>query len=299
MRFYEIELLSVPQFVFAWRVDADPRTYRNFFDHKPDFLEITIMESGKTVAKHPDGTVAVSSPGKLGLITSDMSATCYAYNEERIRHTTAAVRVKYTIRRHNTEEGCDISALKARLQGGNVALLPVGEYLEDAYDDILNILIKIVALKASEELADKLGAIAQWYQLLSAITEFTLQKLDTEETGILPSERNYVVKALKYINRNYAERLKVENIANYLGISEGYLHRLFKRVEGCSVLAYLNRKRVYAAIELMETKNLNLKEAAYNVGVDDPAYMSRLFKKIMGISVRDYFRQKPIDGWYP
>ena len=49
----------------------------------------------------------------------------------------------------------------------------------------------------------------------------------------------------------------------------------------------------------METKNLSLKEAAYNVGIDDPAYMSRLFKKIIGLSVRDYFREKPVDGWQP
>ena len=297
MRFYEIELLSVPQFVFAWRVDA--KKHRNFFDHKPDFLEISIQEAGRTVSEHPDGTVSMFQPGMLGIVASDMAATCYAYNGERIRHTTAAVRVKYNLRRHDSEKDCDISALKARMKAGNVALLPSGEYLEDAYDSILSILKKIVALHASEEPADKLGAMAQWYHLLSAVTDFTLRKLHAEETGVLPSERNYVVKAVKYINQHYAERLKVEDIANHLGISEGYLHRVFKRVEGCGVLVYLNHKRVYAAIELMETKNLNLKEAAYNVGVDDPAYMSRLFKKTMGLSVRDYFREKPVDGWQP
>ena len=298
MRFYEIELLSAPQFAFAWRVDTDARSYRNFFDRKPDFLEISIMEAGKTVAEHPDGTAIVHSPGILGVIASDMTATCYACGEGRIRHTTAAVRVKYNSRRHNSES-CDISGVKARVKEGNIALIPVGEAVGEAYDSILNVLKKIVALKASEEPADKLGAVAQWYQLLSLVTEFTLRKLDTEETGILPSERNYAVKAVKYINRNYTEKRKVGDIADHLGISEGYLHRVFKRVEGCSVLEYLNRKRVYSAIELMETKNLNLKEAAYNVGIDDPAYMSRLFKKIMGISVRDYFREKPVDGWQP
>ena len=297
MRFYEIELLGVPQFVFAWRVDA--QKHRNFFDHKPDFLEISVMEAGRMVSERSDGTVSISQPGMLGLITSDMSATCYAYNGERVRHTTAAVRVKYNIRRHDTENGCDIAALKARMKGGNIALLPFREYLEDSYDSILNILKKIVALHTSTEPADRLAAVAQWYQLLSAVTEFALRKLDAEEAGALPSERNYVAKAVKYINRNYTERLKVEDIANHLGISEGYLHRIFKRVEGCSVLAYLNRKRVYAAIELMETKNLSLKEATYNVGIDDPAYMSRLFKKTVGLSVRDYFREKPVDGWQP
>ena len=114
-----------------------------------------------------------------------------------------------------------------------------------------------------------------------------------------PSEQAYAAKAVRYINLHYTRRLTVEDIAYHLGISEGYLHRIFKRVEDCSILTYLNRKRVYAAIDLMENRNLSLKEAAYNVGIEDPAYMSRLFKKTTGLSVREYFREKRVDGWQP
>jgi hypothetical protein len=41
-------------------------------------------------------------------------------------------------------------------------------------------------------------------------------------------------------------------------------------------------------IELIENKNLTLQEAAYNVGIEDPAYASRLFKKVTGLSVEDF-----------
>lgn len=297
MLFYEIELLSVPRFVFAWRVDT--QKHRNYFDHKPDFLEISIAEEGRTVSEHPDGTKSISYPGMLGLITSDMAATCYAYNGERIRHTTAAVRVEYNIQKHNSEEFCDIPALKKRMKAGNILLLPIGEYLGDDYDRILDILKKIVAFHGSEAPADQLAALGHWYQLLAAVTEFTLQKLDAANAKIVPSEQTYAAKAVRYINLHYTRKLTVEEIADHLGISEGYLHRIFKQVEGSSILAYVNRKRIYAAVELMENRNLSLKEAAYNVGIEDPAYMSRLFKKTTGLSVRDYFREKRVNGWQP
>lgn len=297
MLFYEIELLSVPHIIFAWRVDT--QKHRNFFDHKPDFLEISIAEAGRTVAEHRDGTKSLSCPGMLGLITSDMSATCYAYNGERIRHTTAAVRVKYNIQKHNSADFDQLPALKQRMKAGNIVLLPLREYLGEDYDRILDILKKIVAYHGSAAPADQLAALGQWYQLLAAVTEFTLRKLDAADSQIVPSEQAYVAKAVRYINLNYTQKLTVEEIANHLGISEGYLHRIFKRVEGSSILAYLNRKRIYAAIDLMENSNLTLKEAAYNVGIDDPAYMSRLFKKITGLSVRDYFREKRVNGWQP
>ena len=48
------------------------------------------------------------------------------------------------------------------------------------------------------------------------------------------------------------------------------------------------------AIELISTRRISLKEAAYNVGIDEPAYMSRLFKKVTGISYHEYFGNKNV-----
>ena len=90
----------------------------------------------------------------------------------------------------------------------------------------------------------------------------------------------------------------VGGIAQELGISEGYLHRVFKAAAGCSVLEYLNRKRVTVAIDLVDNRGLSLKDAAFNVGIEDPAYMSRLFKKVTGLSFREYFREKRVSSYF-
>jgi len=62
------------------------------------------------------------------------------------------------------------------------------------------------------------------------------------------------------------------------------------------ITEYANRHRVGVAVSLMETRGLSLKEAAYNVGIEDPAYMSRLFKKVTGASYRDYASREKWTG---
>lgn len=292
MLFYEITLLSAPKIVFAWRVDTE--NHRNFYDHKPDFLEISLCEEGRVLAEHPDGSCRIHCPGMLGLVTSDMAARTSAYHGERQRHTTAAVRVKYDITKHDSRD-CDIGLLQVRVKKEGIALLPIGEYLEESFGEILNILNKIVVLNGAGE---PLQAVGQWYRLLAAITEFTLRKLTAAALDIPPAEVAYASKAEKYMDKNYMLQLSVEDIAEHLGISTGYLHRIFKNVKGCGVLEYVNRKRVEIAIGLVENRNLSLKEAARNVGIEDPSYMSRLFKKVTGISFRDYFREKRIPKYY-
>ena len=52
------------------------------------------------------------------------------------------------------------------------------------------------------------------------------------------------------------------------------------------------------AIDLVDNRGLSLKDAAYNVGIEDPAYMSRLFKKVTGLSFREYFREKRVSSYF-
>jgi YesN/AraC family two-component response regulator len=65
-------------------------------------------------------------------------------------------------------------------------------------------------------------------------------------------------------------------------------------VKNTGVLEYINKRRVSVAIDLINNHHLSLKEAAYNVGISEPAYMSRLFKKVTGVSYLEYFRNKEV-----
>lgn len=286
MIFYEIELLSVPQIEFACSVEYD--RYRNSFHHLTDSLEISVCEEGRVLYEHSDGTQELLSPKMLTLITSDLWCEAWAYNGERQRHTTVGVTVQYRAVRYDSCAECDADALRERLREGRTILIPHHADLGDAFEEILYHIREIAVYHFSETPSGRIHALARWYDLCARLTDFVCAHLNDSQTMLPPAERMYAVRAEQYIADRYATPLSVKEIAAHLGISEGYLHRVFRRVKGTSVLDFINRRRVSVALELMRAKRMTLAEAASNVGIEDPAYMSRLFKKVTGMSYRDY-----------
>ena len=121
MLFYEIEVLGIPKFIFAYNVEAERLT--NYFNNKPDFLEICIIEEGQTIAESLDKkTRRISYPHTISMITSNMAATTRSYGSERHRHSTVGVRVKYNLKLYNSEEQYDLKELKERVQNGSTAV---------------------------------------------------------------------------------------------------------------------------------------------------------------------------------
>lgn len=286
MIFYEIELLSVPQIEFACSVEYD--RYRNSFHHLTDSLEISVCEEGRVLYEHSDGTQELLSPKMLTLITSDLWCEAWAYKGERQRHTTVGVTVQYRAVRYDSCAECDADALRERLREGRTILIPHHADLGDAFEEILYHIREIAVYHFSETPSGRIHALARWYDLCARLTDFVCAHLNDSQAMLPPAERMYAVRAEQYIADRYATPLSVKEIAAHLGISEGYLHRVFRRVKGTSVLDFINRRRVSVALELMRAKRMTLAEAASNVGIEDPAYMSRLFKKVTGMSYRDY-----------
>ena len=98
-----------------------------------------------------------------------------------------------------------------------------------------------------------------------------------------------VIEVQKYINRNYYnEDLSIIEIANYLGVSQTYLMRLFKRELKMTFIEYLTNVRIKNAIILMRDPYLELYEIAELIGYSTQHYFSNVFKKHVGISPKDY-----------
>ena len=288
MDFAEIEIKGLPKFRFACSVDAE--NLYNYFEYKPDFLEISVHEEGRTAVYSLDGKLThISQPHIISGIACDMAARTHSYNGERQKHTTVGVFVPYTIKRHKSEE-CDFETLRKRLGENTIALIPFGFDPGDKFELVLNAIKKIITFHSSPLHCDKMNAISAWFSLLGLLTDITMSELNALQSEFSPSEINYSLKATKYINENYAKKLTVSEIAAHLGISEGYLHRIFRNSQKRGIIEYINYVRIKNAISLVKNKGLSLKDASSSVGIDDPAYMSRLFKKTTGQSFREYFR---------
>ena len=113
--------------------------------------------------------------------------------------------------------------------------------------------------------------------------------IGTESYG--PSFPKAFVKCqaiLDYINNEYHQRIRSQDIEQRFESNYAYLNRVFHRMTGHTILNYLNMVRINKAKELIETTPIKFSEIGYLVGIDDPYYFSRIFKKYMGMSPMKY-----------
>ena len=106
------------------------------------------------------------------------------------------------------------------------------------------------------------------------------------------TENLYVRKALEYIQNNYHYGIRVSDIADYVGVTRGYLHTLFTRTLDQSPQEYLVNYRITRAQQLLEITDLAVEGVAQSCGYSDPLVFSKLFKKKTGKTPSAYRRER-------
>ncbi|NLK28129.1 MAG: response regulator [Clostridiales bacterium] len=98
----------------------------------------------------------------------------------------------------------------------------------------------------------------------------------------------FIIQALQYIKSHYQKDITISLVADYLGISEGYLSRVFKKETGYTFTNYLTYYRIRSACMLLKNCRAKIYQVASDVGYPDTAYFSTLFKKLTGVSPSEY-----------
>lgn len=104
-----------------------------------------------------------------------------------------------------------------------------------------------------------------------------------------PSSR-HIRRAIQYIHENYMRRINAEDIASYVGIHTGHLHRLFRTEIGTRVTAYLTHLRMEKAKTLLKRTDIPIAEIAELVGISTQQYLSRVFRQQVGMTPQEYRR---------
>lgn len=290
MIFYEIELLSQPKILLACNVKVEKSA--NCFAYRDTYLELCVIEEGYLRHTEFDGTEEILGPGMLTTIAKDSGVRTASLEGQRHCHTTVGVIADYRCRRMDSETVPDCNGWREKIKNGNVFLVPYRWKIDEIYYKAIQLITEMSRLHNSQSPAAPLETVGKWYALAGLFTGYVLRQLETAQVSVSASEQRCARNAVEYIENNYNKRLQVDEIARVLQISKGYLHRIFKKVYGMGITEYINRHRVVVALSLMDKRRLSLKEAAYNVGIDDPAYMSRLFKKVTGTSYRNYEKKR-------
>lgn len=102
------------------------------------------------------------------------------------------------------------------------------------------------------------------------------------------SKEDYMRRAERFIELNYASSIRINDIAAYIGFSRSYFTTLFKEYSGLSPQEYLLRCRMTHSCHLLEYTALSIYEVSTRVGYDDSLAFSRIFKKYYGCSPAAY-----------
>jgi YesN/AraC family two-component response regulator len=102
------------------------------------------------------------------------------------------------------------------------------------------------------------------------------------------SKEQYIAQVVHFIEVNYANKITIQSIAQFVGLQRSYLSSLFKEVIGISLQDYLISYRIRKACELLSGTSLLVGDIARSVGYEDPLLFSKMFKKSMLLSPTQY-----------
>ncbi len=91
-----------------------------------------------------------------------------------------------------------------------------------------------------------------------------------------------IARAVQRFRRHFDQPIRVEEVAQELGMSVSSFYQHFKSVTAMSPLQFQKRLRLQEARRLMLSEDLDATSAAYRVGYSDSSYFSREYKGLFG-----------------
>lgn len=97
-----------------------------------------------------------------------------------------------------------------------------------------------------------------------------------------------VVKAIDFVKGHIAEKIGINEIAEYLGISVPYLSRLFKAETGENISEYVVKRKVETSLIMLKYSNKSIAEISADLSFSSQSYFTKVFRKYVGLTPKDY-----------
>lgn len=174
-------------------------------------------------------------------------------------------------------DGTDVSSSGPSERG--LAVTPVEPQLLDAVTRLVNLLDSPWDIKPLAPL------------VLREITHRVLtgpQGLRLRQIALAGAPAYRIARAIRWLKSHFADPLKIESLAEQVGLSTSSFHLHFKNVTAMTPLQYQKRMRLQEARSLMLGEELDAAEAAFRVGYESPSQFSREYRRMFGAPPRQH-----------
>jgi transcriptional regulator GlxA family with amidase domain len=107
-------------------------------------------------------------------------------------------------------------------------------------------------------------------------------------SGFKMHEDDAVLQAQQFIEKNYAVRINIEELAQHCALSRRNFERRFRKATHYSPAEYIQYLKIEAARRQLENSRYHVNEVMYAVGYNDTKSFRNTFKKITGLSPLEY-----------
>lgn len=135
---------------------------------------------------------------------------------------------------------------------------------------------------ATEELQIQIALLEIWKEIFEHVK---IQERGYTENG---RDTERIRRIMEYIQKHYAEKITLEDLADQIHLCRSESCRLFKRYMNESMFDYLLDYRVEKSLELLRQSGLDVTQVAGQVGFASPGYYSKIFKRKMGCTPMEY-----------
>jgi AraC-like DNA-binding protein len=102
------------------------------------------------------------------------------------------------------------------------------------------------------------------------------------QIGLADSPLSHVSRAIQWVRGNYAEPMRIEDLARMTGMSTPTFHRHFRAVTTMSPLQFQKRIRLQEARSLLVARPDDVAGVGHLVGYDSPSQFSREYRRLFG-----------------
>ena len=153
-------------------------------------------------------------------------------------------------------------------------------YLTPVDDCIVNAAIRLMECLAHPGDADLLGPLVMEEILIRLLRSPIGVRV--AQMGFAESSVQRIAKAISWLRENYAQPIKVEDLAEMVHMSVSSFHEHFKAVASMSPLQYQKVLRLQEARRLMLSAMVDAGTASQRVGYLSPSQFSREYSRFFG-----------------
>jgi AraC-like DNA-binding protein len=109
-----------------------------------------------------------------------------------------------------------------------------------------------------------------------------------------------IARAIDQLRQNFDQQLRIDDVAQEIGLSVSSFHHQFKAVTTLTPLQFQKQLRLQEARRLMLGEDLDAVSTAYRVGYNDASHFNREYKRLFGLPpMRDVERLRAAASPFP